>query len=169
MEQLGIQPTQLLLQIFNFLVLMFLLSKFLYQPVAKMLDERKRKIEEGLKYRELTKQEFDESQKKREEILKKAKEEGRTLIDEAKKEAKLTEADIVRQAQKEAQNILQKAKKDIDLEKIEMRKRMEDETVELASAMVGKILEQVLDERQQRQIIGKKIDIIAKRIQKTSS
>ncbi|MBI2611174.1 F0F1 ATP synthase subunit B [Candidatus Gottesmanbacteria bacterium] len=166
MEQLGIQPTQLLLQIFNFLILMYLLKRFLYKPVQKLLEERKKKIEDGLKFSDKAKQELEESQNKRDEIIKKAKEETKEIIAQAKKDAKIVEQDLIRQAQIEAQNILQKAKKDIELERQYLKKRIETETIDIATIMVSKILQEILDEREHRQIIGKKIATIARRIQK---
>ena len=39
---------QVLFQIFNFGVVMYLLNKVLYKPVLKMLDERAKKINEGM-------------------------------------------------------------------------------------------------------------------------
>ena len=48
MEKLGIEPILLLTQVINFTILVVVLTKFLYKPILKMLDERKKKIEEGL-------------------------------------------------------------------------------------------------------------------------
>ena len=52
MEKLGIELTQILTQIFNFTLMVFLLTKLLYKPVIKKLEERKAKIAEGLAYTE---------------------------------------------------------------------------------------------------------------------
>ena len=48
MDKLGIEPVMLLTQVINFLVLVILLTKFLYKPILKLIDERRKKIEEGL-------------------------------------------------------------------------------------------------------------------------
>ena len=74
MENLGIQPVPLLLQAINFLLLLFILKKYLYKPILKALEDRKKKIEEGLAYSEKMKAEAEKSEKKREEIISRAKE-----------------------------------------------------------------------------------------------
>jgi len=49
LSSLGIDLKILLAQLVNFGILIFLLSKFLYKPVLKMLDQRKKKIAESIK------------------------------------------------------------------------------------------------------------------------
>ena len=43
MEQLGIEPLQLITQILNFAVLVFFLNKYLYKPILNTLETRKKK------------------------------------------------------------------------------------------------------------------------------
>jgi len=85
MEKLGIQPIQLLLQAINFLIILLILKKFLYRPILKMLDDRKKKIDEGLLYSDRMKSEFEKSEKKRAEVVEKGKIEAQKLIIEARK------------------------------------------------------------------------------------
>jgi len=162
MEKLGIQPVPLLLQTVNFLILMFILGKFLYKPIQRMLEERKKKIEEGLKYTEKAKKELEESNQKREEIIKIAKDEAKNIIAQAKKEGKVVSDDIIKKAHEDAAVILDKAKKDIDLERQDLKKRLEDETVDLAVMMVQKVLEGSLSEKDQKVIIEKKLAALSK-------
>ena len=49
LKNFGIQPTLLLAQIVNFTIILFVLKKFFYKPITKVLEERKRRIEESLK------------------------------------------------------------------------------------------------------------------------
>jgi F-type H+-transporting ATPase subunit b len=48
MEKLGINLGFFIFQVLNFLVLMVLLYAFAYRPILKMLDDRKKKIAQGL-------------------------------------------------------------------------------------------------------------------------
>ena len=77
LNSLGINAKLLIAQIVNFLILLFVLYKFAYGPVLRMLDERTKKIEKGMK-------DAEASGKKLEEIA--AKEKG--ILDEAKNQAK---------------------------------------------------------------------------------
>lgn len=162
MDKLGIQPIQLLAQIFNFLILVILLQKFLYKPILKALDERKKKIEEGFVFSQKTKEELEEAEKKKEEMIKKARNEAKQIIEEAKKSGKKLEKEIVEAGEKEALEISEKAKKTLEKERLEMAKQMERETVEVALAMVEKILRDILTEKDHQVIIEKKLKDAAK-------
>ena len=47
MGELGINLPGLITQLISFSILLFLISKFLYKPVVKLLDERAEKIKIG--------------------------------------------------------------------------------------------------------------------------
>jgi F-type H+-transporting ATPase subunit b len=59
-------------QIFNFLVLVYLLKRFLYKPIVRAMDERERRIasrlEEAEKREEAARQEQDQYEEKKREI-----------------------------------------------------------------------------------------------------
>ena len=156
MEKLGIQPTQLLSQIINILVMVFLLTKILYKPIIKVLDERKKKIQEGVEYTEKTKKELEQIEKKKQEILKKAESESKKIIEEGRITGKRLEAQIIEKAQREAKEIVEKGKKEIAMERFDLEKQLKTQTVEIASAMAEKILTNVLDKGDQKNIINRK-------------
>jgi F-type H+-transporting ATPase subunit b len=161
MEKLGIEPIQLLTQIFNFLIMVFILTKMLYKPLTKKLEERRKRITEGLEYADKMKIELDENEKKREEIISKAKTEVRKIIEEGKKSGKKLEEDIISKAHKEAVSILEKARKEIKLERQEMEESLRSEAVKIAAVMAEKVLSDVLTVEDHQAIIDKKLKIIA--------
>lgn len=157
MEQLGIAPFQLITQIFNFLVMVFVLNKLLYKPILKALEERKKNIAEGLVYSQQMKEEAEKSELKKKEVINKAKEEARKIIADSKAAGKKLEAEIVQKAHKEAQNILEKARIDIEREKQEMEIDLRTKTVEIAQSWVEAVLGKELNEKSQKNIINQKI------------
>lgn len=161
MDKLGIQPTQLLAQVLNFLILIFILSKLLYKPILKVLSDRKKKIEEGFRYTDEMKSEMEKQVKKREEIIAKAKIEAKKIIEESKKTGKALEAEIVNKAHETAGAIIEKAKKDLDVERLVMQKQLKAQTVEVASTWVEAVLGQVIDTKTQESIINKKLKDLA--------
>ena len=56
-EALGLNLPQLIAQVVNFFVLLFVLRLVAYKPILKMLDERKQKIAEGLNAAEIARAE----------------------------------------------------------------------------------------------------------------
>lgn len=157
MEKLGISPIQLVTQIINFIILAIVLRKLLYKPILKVLQERKKKIAQGLEYAQQMEKKLEESEKKKAELIDQAKADGHKIIAEAKKTAKSVEAEILKQAQKEADSYMEKAKQEIAYMKTEMEKQVQKETVEIATDIVEKVLSQALDDRSQKAIIDKKI------------
>lgn len=162
MEQLGIEPIQLLTQVFNFVVMVVLLTKFLYKPILKALEARKKKIAEGLEYAEKMQQEAEKNEKKRQEIIDKAKEEARKIIEESKKTGKQVETEIINKAQQEASLILVKARETLTQEREEMERQLRVKTVEIAQGWVSVVLGKVLGGKTQTAIINKKIQELAK-------
>lgn len=157
MDKLGIEPIQLLTQIFNFVIMVVLLTKFLYKPILKALEERRKKIEEGLQYAEKMKVETEKNEKKREEIILEAKGEARKIMEEGKKSGRIVEAEIIEKAHKEAQEVIAKGRSELSLERIEMEKQLRGQTIDIATSMVESILRQILDKNYQKEIINKKI------------
>ena len=87
MEALGINLAQLITQTVGFLVLLWLLSKFLYRPVLNVLDDRSARIKESLDSAEKAKEEAAETQAKIEKQIVEAREEGQARIAEAQQMA----------------------------------------------------------------------------------
>ncbi len=162
MQKLGIELPQLLTQVVNFTIMVFVLTKFLYKPILKTLEERKRKIEEGLKFTEKVKEEIEKTEKNRQEIMDKAKTEARQIIEETKNSAKRLESEIITKAHKEAEEILIKGRKELEQEKIEMEKAVSKHTVDIAAHMVEKLLNKMLSKEDHEALIEKKLREIAR-------
>ena len=84
MEALGLHLPQLIAQIVGFLVLLFILSKLLYKPLLKIIDERSAKIKESLEAAESAKEQAAASQEQMQEDIRKAREEGQQMIAQAR-------------------------------------------------------------------------------------
>lgn len=164
MEKLGIEPVQLLTQAINFTIMMVILTKFLYGPVVRALEARKKKIEEGLAAAEKMKLEAEKTEKKKEEILSRARQEARAIVEAAKKEGKHVEEEIVEKAHAEARDIVEKGKIDLVGERVEMERSLRDEAITLAQTMAQKALEDSLTNKEQKAILEKKIGSIVKHL-----
>lgn len=162
MEKLGVEPLQLLIQIFNFTLMVVVLTKLLYKPILKALEDRRKKIEEGLKYTEKLKQEVEKNEKKREEIISLAKDEARKIIEEGKNAGKLIEGDIIAKAHREAAGIIAKSKSEIEFERSEMEKQLQNQMIDIAYQIAEAALRDVLDSRNQKALIDKKIQELTK-------
>lgn len=164
MEQLGIEPIQLLTQVFNFVIMIILLTKFLYKPILKALEERRKKIQEGLSYAQKMQTELEKNEKKREEVINHAKEEARKIIEEGKKVGKQVETEITQKAHLEANSILTKAREELAMERTQIESELRIQTVEIAKGWVEVVLGKVLSGKSQQAIVNKKIAELAKSV-----
>ena len=108
-NQLGIDPKLLLAQGVNFLILLVVLTKFVYKPLMKMVEERRKKIELGIKGGEMAVQIIKDAEKEKSGIIKNADVQAVAIISEAEKTANKKAAEIALQADKKAQSALREA------------------------------------------------------------
>lgn len=162
MEKLGIDPTMLITQIINFTIMVVILTKFLYKPILKMLDERKKKIEDGLELAEKMKLKEEELQKEKEKILDQAKEEGQKIIEEYKNRAKKAELEIIMAANNESAEIKEKAKNELGREREKMQDDLQKQVLSIALAMTKTVVDQILDKNAQSDLIEKKLKLLEK-------
>ncbi len=98
-----------LFNLVNFLVLLFLLKKFLFDKVVAIIDERERIIKEGLDNARLAQEQLDNAEAKRKEIITDAKNRRDEMYKEAIEEAKSISEEIKNEAIKESQQMVEKA------------------------------------------------------------
>src|SRR6187399_2535495 len=73
-EQFGLDWPHFIAQCISFGIVAFLLHRFAYKPVLKVLEERRQRIAEGLKNAEQIKQQLAEAEQRHADILAKANE-----------------------------------------------------------------------------------------------
>jgi F-type H+-transporting ATPase subunit b len=114
MEALGLDIKLLVAQIINFGILFFVLKKVLYKPIIKILDDRKKAIDESLK-----------SSKKIEEELSKLEEKKTSVIEKTQSQANKDKENLIILAQEEKRKIIDEAKKTAETEVAKSVKKIE--------------------------------------------
>lgn len=162
MEALGINPVLLITQIINFSILLFLLSKFLYKPIIKSLDDRKRKIQEGLNYTEKMKNEYDKLEEIKKKRLYQTDKEAAAVIKKAEERTKTEYNKIIIAAKEEARKIVIEEKKEWDKKQKQIEKRLQQETAELAIMVASSVIKDLIDEKEQSKLIKQAMQNIEK-------
>jgi F-type H+-transporting ATPase subunit b len=140
----GFQWQLFLSQVISFSVVCFLLHRFAYKPILKVLEERREKIAEGLANAEKIKAELATTQDKVQEILAQAGAQGNKMIEEARQSAaKVLEVES-QKAIATANDIIAKARQASEAElarmKTELRKEVGRLVVNTTTKVTGKIL-----------------------------
>ena len=165
LKDFGIQPTLLVAQIVNFLIILFLLKKFFYKPIIKLLDDRKKKIEESLKNAEVIEERLKQTEEKSAQIIEEARRNSQNLITESKKEADRILAQAAIEVRKSAEQTILDAQAQISLQKVEMKKELEKETLSLVVAVVNKVLGRTVSPKEKQVLTSRAASEIGRKIQ----
>src|SRR5438045_8429911 len=83
-DTFGWNPWLFFSQVISFAIVALVLRRFAYKPILAVLEDRRRKIEEGQLNAEKIRKELAEAEKRYQEIIDKAKADAQRLIDEAR-------------------------------------------------------------------------------------
>lgn len=109
LNQFGINPLLLVAQVVNFVVLLFILKRFLYKPILKVLEERKKRIEQSLKNAEEIEKRLIEIAEREAESIRRSAKEGEKIIKEATDYA----AQLIEEGTKEYERLIKKGVEDV--------------------------------------------------------
>jgi len=147
----------LILVILNFIVLMWLLNKFIFQNVKSFLEKRQEKIASELKETEQARVQAQELVSQKESELKRAdleiKSERKRVLDKAEGKAN----QILDDAKTREKQILQESKKELISQKDAVVSGIGDEMAALVAKISEKIIGKKLDEKSDAELIKKMI------------
>lgn len=155
LSNLGINGKLLVAQIINFLILLFVLYKFAYGPILKMLEERTKKIEKGLKDADESHKKLAEIVQKEKEVMAEARKEAQAIIVKAEEQAKKSKDEIAVEAKAQAEKIMQDTEKKIEDEKNKMLAEVKGEIAGLVIAATEKLIGEKVDNGKDRELINK--------------
>ncbi len=138
--QFGIDIKLLSIQIFNFIILLVILQRLLYKPLIKILEDRRKNIEEGMKKLENIEKKSKELKDKTEDDLMEARKKSQEIIARAERQASETRKNAQEDAHEQANEIISQAKKSIALEKESLINSVQKEIVQLVVGVSSKVL-----------------------------
>lgn len=122
-----------------------LMSYLLFNPVRKMLEDRKKKIGDDIAAAAADKKDAAAVKAEYGQKLKNVEKEAEEILSEARKKAMKNEARIVDEAREEAARIIQRANEEALLEKKRVLDEMKQEMIGIASMMAGKVVSASID------------------------
>ncbi len=143
-------------QVVNFFLLLFILKRFLYKPILKVLEERKKKIEESLKNAEEIEKRLLETEEEKEKVLAKAANEAQKLLDETKKELEEMREEMKQNAKLQVEEIIRKGEEAARAEAGRMEQQIMSKMADIVAAGMEKVAGKVL-KKDQKEIIEKEI------------
>jgi F-type H+-transporting ATPase subunit b len=161
-KNFGLNPMLLFAQIVNFIIILFILKKFLYKPILEVLKKRQITIKEGLKQAEDARTKLEKVVIEEKNILRQAQLQSKKIIEDAKEESLEITKQINLDAKKQTEKLLFDAKEQITRESTEAEKRLAVNTSKLAVTLLKKSLTDFFSSKEQEEVLAQALKKIKK-------
>ena len=155
---LVVHPFWVLVSIVNFLVLLYLLRRFMWGPILATLDRRAAKIREGLELAETAVREREQLKQEVEKTLGEARREAAAIAERTTKAAEAAAADIRTQAKTEADRIREKGREDAQHLHDQALAQLRTEVASMVVLAASRILGKEISAEQHRTLIERSLD-----------
>ncbi len=159
----GIDPIIIIAQVVNFLVILFILKKFLYKPLFAIFEKRKQLAEESVKNAEESKKAFEKAAEEEKALIKKAQATANQIIKDARDQAATMTKDAEEATKKKTDRMLAEAKAQIERETKDAEKQLSTYVSKLSVDILKKSLTNVFSDKDQEVIVQKAVKEIEKR------
>jgi len=162
-DKLGLNLASLIAFIINFGLLFFLLSKFLFGPVGRQLQERRRRIQDALSAAERAAESARESENRVQEQIRQAQIQAQEIVANAQQIAQRIQDDATRQGQERQQQLVAQAEATIRQETESARAALRREFADLTILAAEKVINQSLDRQSHLRLINEVLESSAGR------
>ncbi len=142
---LGINLPSLIAQLINFTILLIVLGWAFKRFLFPLLDERRKRIQEGLEASEEAKKRLAQTETETAVELDKARQEGQGLIGQAQQMSARIQEEARQSARTEAETLLERARSEIQLERdaaiADLRREFADLTITAAERVIRRSLD----------------------------
>lgn len=153
LAKLGVDWRLLLAQAVNFVVLLWVLRRYAYQPMLNFLEKRTVRIEKGLQDAEAAQAKLVEIEAKEKEVLVAAHTEAKSIIARAEESAKKRDTERSLETEAKVKRLLEEATEKIREEKDKAMASAKGEIGELVMLSVEKILREKVDDKKDIEVM----------------
>lgn len=139
----------------NLILLFILLKIFLFKPIAKIMDERTRAIQDDIDAAKKSKDEAEALKQEYAENISQAKEKAQEIIMKAHEDAESEKNAIIRKSQEEADQLIADAGVTIENERKRVLAQAQTQIADLAIEAASKIIGENLDDDKNRRLVDK--------------
>jgi F-type H+-transporting ATPase subunit b len=165
---LVVHPFWVLVSIVNFLVILFLLRRYLWGPILTVLANRAEKIREGLAMAEAAKAERERMKAEVERLLADARRDAQAIAERMTKAAEAAAADIRTQAKTEADRIRERGREEAKQLHDQALAQLRSELAGMVVLAASRVLGREVNAEQHRTLIERSLDEAAAELTETS-
>lgn len=145
---------QILLQLFNTMIMAFMLSKLMYKPVKEFMANRKNRISSMISTTETKLKEADNLKLMYDKKLQEIEIERNEILDNAKKRANEREKEIIESAKQEAMTIKNRSLTEIEREKEKAKDEMKTQIIDISSLIAGRFVKDSMNDEIQNKLFN---------------
>ena len=153
LDVISVNVWAILASLANLLLLTWIIKKFLFKPVKKMLDARRAAIDEDYAQAKAAREEAEESRLNYEAAMAAARQTSDQIIADASRTAEYRSNEIVAEARERASEIRRQAETDAILERKKAEDEMKHEIANVSAQLTGKLLQREINEEDHRELI----------------
>ena len=142
----------ILIQAINFLILVFLLAKFLFKPLSKFLTDRSESIAKSLAEAKAAREAAAADQEEHKAQLRQVQREMATIREQVQREAEAERQRLIQASRDEARQLVASAKAEIEAETRRAKTALREEAVGLALTVAERLLGRSLTGEDQRRL-----------------
>jgi F-type H+-transporting ATPase subunit b len=150
LDKLGLNLGYLLVQIFNFLILIVVLRVWVYKPILGLLQKRRENIAQGLEDARVAAEARANAEKEAEKIIAEAQAEAGKIVREANERAQGVAKEVKFEAEAEAAKAREAALAEAEIERNRVLGDLRGQVAALSIAATQKLVGEALDENRQR-------------------
>ena len=137
----------------NFVLFLAILTLFAWNPITRTLDDRRNKIEKGLKDAEQARLDLERASATASEQIAIARREARDILDRAQRVAQETRDADIAATRAELERMRVRAAAEIDAEKSRAISDLRAEVADLAISAAGRVVRESMDGERQRRLV----------------
>lgn len=142
---LGVDAKLFIAQLVNFGVVLFVMWKWVYTPLLKVMDERTAKIEKGLKDAENSAAALRIADEEKDRIVAEARQKAKGIIEEANASGETARQEAVRKAKEEVERVVAQGKDRLQAEKQAMLDGAKQELAGLVALATARVVGDSID------------------------
>jgi len=142
-------------QAIAFAVFVWFCMKFVWPPVMQALQERQKKIADGLDAASRATRDLEVAQEEANETLRESKKQAAEILDQAHKRSSQMIEEARDQARQEGERMIASAKSEIEQEVNRAKEELREQVSRLAIVGAERILESSIDEKTHRKLLDK--------------
>lgn len=150
---LGVDPKAFAMQLITFVLAFFVLKRYAFGPIMKIMQERRQTIEEGVQLGEEMRKEKAAFEQKLAELMRETRQQADSVISSAQDSGRQTIREAEEKAKHKAAQILAEGESRIAQEAARTRKLLEKELASLVADATEAVLDEKLDGSKDAQLI----------------